>query len=103
MSAACLHEDEQPRKILFATDRDGDYALYAMEEDGSDQSRVLGLSTAPRVAPIVSPDGRSVLVAADGLWVLGLDERRRVQLARGEVFAISPPSISPVPSNPFRR
>jgi Tol biopolymer transport system component len=83
--SGCSHNDEQ-RKILFASDRDGDYALYAMEEDGSRQARVLGLPTAPFVAPIVSHDGRSVLVVNDGLWVLSLDERRRSQLARGEVF-----------------
>jgi Tol biopolymer transport system component len=81
----CLHEDEQ-QKILFATDRDGDYALYTMEEDGRGQSRILGLATAPSVAPIVSPDGRSVLFVGNGLWVLGLEEGRRTQLVRGRVF-----------------
>ena len=85
MPTGCLHEDEQ-RKILFATDRDGDYALYAMEEDGSGQSRVLGLPTAPFVTPIVSPDGRSVLFVGNGLWVLGLEDGRRTQLVRGRVF-----------------
>jgi Tol biopolymer transport system component len=57
-----------------------------MEEDGSGQTRVLGIPTAPRVPPEISPDGRRVLVLSDGLWVFDLDGRSRHRLVRGEVF-----------------
>jgi dipeptidyl aminopeptidase/acylaminoacyl peptidase len=83
--SGCLHDDGEQLKILFATDRDGDYALYAMEEDGREQTRILGLPDAPRKA-LVAPDGRSVLIVGQGLWVRGLDGKHRDQLVAGDVF-----------------
>jgi Tol biopolymer transport system component len=60
-----------------------------MEEDGSGQTRVLGIPSAPRVPPALSPDGRRVLVVSDGLWVFSLEGRSRRRLARGQVYGAS--------------
>jgi Tol biopolymer transport system component len=57
-----------------------------MESDGGGPARVLGIPTAPRVLPTISPDGRRVLLVSDGLWVFGLDGGSRRRLARGEIY-----------------
>ena len=48
-----------PGKIAFASDRDGDFEIYAMDADGSNQTR-LTTNTAEDFWPVWSPDGTKI-------------------------------------------
>jgi Tol biopolymer transport system component len=95
VAGGCLHEDDD-RKILFTSDRDGDYALYAMEEDGGGQTRVMQVAAgSPARPPLVSPDGRRVLLFADGVWAADLGDGERVRLVRGDPYEVYDAAWSP--------
>jgi Tol biopolymer transport system component len=90
-AAGCGHEGSSRRKILFLSDRDGDWALYTMDANGGDEHRVL---PAGRVLPfgegvgygepVVSPDGRKVLLARRGLTVATLATGASTRVVAGE-------------------
>ena len=66
-------------KIAFTSHRDGNYEIYVMNADGSDQTR-LTTSPANDVDPAFSPDGTKVAFESDrdGFSRDLRDERGRV-------------------------
>ena len=72
-SAAAVSE-----RIAFASDRDGDYDIYAMDPDGSN---VVQLTNAPGpdINPAISPDGTRIAYNRDSsveihdVWVMNAD------------------------------
>jgi Tol biopolymer transport system component len=90
-AAGCGHRSSAPPKIVFLSDRDGEWALYAMDRDGQNErrvaqgGRVLGFGEALGFGnPLVSPDGRKVLVARRGLSVTTLATGASKPLGPGE-------------------
>ena len=74
--SGCSSSVAASRQILFMSDRDGEWALYAMDADGRNQRRVLTAGNADPFGsttgvgePAVSPDGRQVLLARRGVSV----------------------------------
>jgi Tol biopolymer transport system component len=107
-ATGCGSGHAQP-EILFLSDRDGDWALYAMGTDGRKEQRVSRAGAADPFGfglglgePLVSPDGRSVLVARNGLTVEMLATGTSKAIARGEEgdAAWSPDSNEVVFSGP---
>ncbi|HUZ85276.1 MAG TPA: hypothetical protein VMU66_11310 [Gaiellales bacterium] len=49
----------EPQVIVFSSGRDGNYEIFSMHSDGSDQTR-LTRSTAQNLDAAVSPAGRSI-------------------------------------------
>jgi Tol biopolymer transport system component len=89
--AGCGHESSPPTQILFLSDRDGEWALYAMDANGGNERRV---SRAGRVDPFggavgygeptVSPDGTKVLLARRGITAATLATGASKRLGAGE-------------------
>ena len=83
LGALATHGQAQER-IVFATDRDGDREIYAMDLDGRGQ---INLSRHPGrdQAPAVSPDGSTIAWMSDrsgelGIWLMDADGSRQRQL-----------------------
>ena len=57
-------------RILFSSDRDGDYDIYVMNADGSDVTRLTDNSASGEIVPRWSPDGRRIAFDSnhDGDW-----------------------------------
>ena len=59
-------EDDDPdwspdgRQIAFSSDRDGNFELYVMNADGSDQRRLTATAAATEYGPAWSPDGTGI-------------------------------------------
>ena len=76
---ACLWVATPPLwgKIVFYSDRDGNYEIYTMNADGSNQTR-LTFNQAGDFAPAWSPNGRQIVFASfrddEHLADIGLDE-----------------------------
>ena len=95
LAAGCSSGDRSTRPILFMSDRDGEWALYAMDADGRSQHRVMD---AGRVEPFgsgigfgepaVSPDGRKVALARHGVTVANLATGATRRLAAGEEASV---------------
>ena len=64
--AACLWAVTSPLwgKIVFYSDRDGNYEIYAMNSDGSNQTR-LTFNEVSDAYPVWSPDGRQIAFTSD--------------------------------------
>ena len=80
------------RRILFVSDRNGAWALYSMNGSGGDQHRVLGHvgNIDPGAegqgigAPILTPDGREVLLPRRGITAVTLATGAKRRIAAGE-------------------
>src|SRR5204862_5762365 len=78
-AAGCGHSASAPSRILFMSDRDGEWALYTISANGGGEHRVFrpgrvdpsgegtGLGE-----PLVSPDGRKVVLNRRGITVATL-------------------------------
>jgi len=61
------YNDEHPRwspdskKIVFDTNRDGNYQIYIMNADGSGQTNISNDGSANDTSPLLSPDGSKIL------------------------------------------
>src|SRR3954453_13856839 len=90
-SAAALEE-----KIVFASNRDGDYDIYSMDPDGSD---VVQLTNSPGtdISPAISPDGtriaydRPSAVEEYDTWLMNADGSDQHLLA----VAVKQPAWTP--------
>jgi len=90
-AAGCGFHDSASRHILFMSDRDGAWALYAMDPDGRNQHRVLTAGNADPFGgatgigePAISPDGRHVVIARRGVTVADLATGTTRRLGAGE-------------------
>lgn len=86
-------------KILFVSDRDGNNEIYAMNEDGSAQTRLTS-STGDDRDPAMSPDGSRIVFVSnrDGvykLYVMNADGGHPILLANQEVGPDPYPRWSP--------
>jgi Tol biopolymer transport system component len=78
-------------RVLFLSDRDGGWALYTMDASGRHQQRVFSAGHADPSGegigfgePVVSPDGRKVLLADRGVTVATLATGARRRIGTGE-------------------
>ena len=76
---------------MFLSDRDGDWALYAMDMNGRHERRVSQAGNVDPFGegigfgePVVSPDGRKVVVARRGLTVITLSSGASRRIGPGE-------------------
>ncbi len=108
-AGGCGHEGASHSRILFMSDRDGDWALYVMDANGSHQQRVFPAGHADPFAesvsfgePAVSPDGRRVLLARQGVTVATLATGASIRIGAGEESSAgwSPESTRVVFSGP---
>ncbi len=90
-ATGCLDGGLPHRQILFLSDRDGGWALYTMDASGRHQHRVLPAGHADPFGegfgfgePVVSPDGRKVLLARQGISVATLATGALQRLGPGE-------------------
>lgn len=80
--------------ILFASDRDGDYELYAARRDGSGL-RKLTRNRANDHTPVWSPDGRRIAFVSDRdgdeeIWVMRADGSNARQVTRNRATDLLP-------------
>jgi len=88
-----------PEKIVFASDRDGNYEIYVMDADGSYQTR-LTHNSAGDFVPKWSPDGTKITFASnrDGNWevyVMNSDGSDQRNLTNHPTLTDLDPSWSP--------
>src|SRR5437868_14222256 len=90
-AAGCGGRGSAPSQILFLSDRDGDWALYAMDVNGRHERRVSQAGNVDPFGegigfgePVVSPDGRKVVVARRGLTVITLASGASRRIGPGE-------------------
>ena len=55
----------QKAQIVFETNRDGDFEIYVMYIDGSEQTNLTNNPAAYDIAPMWSPDGRQIIFRSD--------------------------------------
>ncbi len=73
-------------KIVFYSDRDGNYEIYTMNSDGTHQTR-LGFGYAPNSMPVWSPNGRQIAFESyrEGnreVYVMDADGKKQRNLPR---------------------
>ena len=90
-TTGCGHGGSPRSKILLLSDRDGDWALYAMNAKGGNEHRVFPAGRVDPFGegfgfgePLVSPDGRKVLLARRGLTVVSLATGASKRIGAGE-------------------
>jgi len=96
------HRSTSAQHILFLSDRAGAWALYSMDANGREQQRVLdqvghidiGGEGIGIGVPLLSPDGRQLLLPRRGITVvtLGTDHTKRIRAGDGSSAIWSPDS-----------
>ncbi len=85
-------------RVVFASERDGPWSLYAVAADGSGGETPLGPAPKPRIPYDVSPDGRLLLYgegADDALFVRPLDGPADAARPVGEAADAQEARLSP--------
>lgn len=87
-------------KIVFQSDRDGNYDLYIMNPNGSDQQNLTNsppsiTSTNNNTYPIPSPDGKSIAFESDRdgnreIYVIDVENRIQINLTKNKANDYSP-------------
>jgi len=85
-------------KIIFSSNRDGDYEIYIMDPDGSNQEKLTDNTGADRW-PVISPDGTSITFTTnrDGnseIYIMNIDGTDQVNLTNN-LSKDGQPSFSP--------
>jgi Tol biopolymer transport system component len=79
-------------KIAFNSNRSGNFEIYVMNSNGSNQTR---LTTAGGVTPAFSPDGSKIaFVSGDGIYVMNADGSNPMRLTNNSA-GDTQPSFSP--------
>lgn len=82
-------------KIVFATDRDGNFEIYACNPDGTSAARLTNDPASDR-DPDVSPDGTKIVFVRDtdalepALWTMDLNGAGAAALTDGSFAAVAP-------------
>jgi Tol biopolymer transport system component len=76
-------------RILFESNRDGDWALYSIDPEGGGAVRIVRLEGGDGSRPLPSPDGRRLLLAEHGISVVDTDGAGRRHLSRGNQSSAS--------------
>ncbi|HEX6849885.1 MAG TPA: hypothetical protein VF139_00650 [Candidatus Polarisedimenticolaceae bacterium] len=82
-------------KIVFATDRDGNFEIYSVNPDGTSPARLTN-DAAPDRDPDVSPDGTKIVFVRDAdaleaaLWTMDLDGANAAAFTDGSFPAVAP-------------
>jgi len=81
-------------KIVFASDRAGNWDIWIMNADGSDP-KALTSSPEPEVDPRFSPDGKKILFSAkrgdkNEVWIMGADGKDQKSICEGDQVDWSP-------------
>ena len=91
---ACVHSLLLGR-IVFSSNRDGNYEIYSMHPDGSDQVRLTNTPDERELSPSSSPDGNKILYThrqgpsdfyESKVYVMNADGTNRVNLSRADSF-----------------
>jgi Tol biopolymer transport system component len=90
-AAGCGHTTSPHWQILFMSDRDGEWALYTIDTNGSGEHRVFRAGGVEPFGesvglgePVVSPDGRKVVVNRRGIAVASLATGASKRIGPGE-------------------
>ena len=83
-----------PSKIAFLSDRDGNWEIYVMNDDGSGQRRLTN-NTDTDVSPSWSPDGKKIAFASDRdgnreIYVMNADGSGQTRLTNNTDTDVSP-------------
>lgn len=90
-----LTDDDEPPPgqgpILFTSDRDGDFEIFVMNEDGSGV-RQLTFNTSKDSKARWAPDGRAIYFIRDDaqVWRMDRDGGNQQQITDGQSLAVSP-------------
>jgi Tol biopolymer transport system component len=83
----------QSSKVLFNSERDGNYELYAMNDNGSSQTRITNTSTTDEYRAVLSPNGTKIAFAVDhdgsntwDIFVMNANGTNRVNLTHDTAF-----------------
>jgi TolB protein len=90
---ACRHGREEPEasawRIVFTSDRGGEFALWSIRPDGAGLARIGAESGYPgALPPVVAPDGTKLLLPRGGEFVV-LDAEGRRRLGVGDATTAS--------------
>lgn len=87
-------------KIVFQSDRDGNYDLYSMNPDGSNQRNLTNLPASnvkpsSNTGPVPSPDGTQIIFVSnrDGnneIYIIDVESEKQVNLTKNKANDYSP-------------
>ena len=96
-SAAEIEPDWSPdgKKIAFSTNRDGNYEIYVMDADGSNQTNVSNSPSTYESSPSWSPDGKKIVcVSGTGtsseIWTMNADGSNKKRITNNSYNDGSP-------------
>lgn len=77
-------------KIVFASNRDGNYEIYVMNPDGSNETGLTG-GAAQNIDPVWSPDGKKIAFASDNdIYIMDANGEDVEKLTEGEDIDVEP-------------
>lgn len=86
-------------KIVFLSNRDGNYEIYIMNSDGNNQLRLTETPNDDEMLPSISPDGSKIVYTKDlfggPLWIMNSDGNSQRQLLYKQDLDMFDPTFSP--------
>ena len=85
-------------RIVYASNRDGNFELYVVDADGQNHTRVT-MTTANEAEPGWTPDGEQIVYQSDGsgglqIWIMNADGSNQRALTEGTAANLEP-AVSP--------